>query len=96
VHATLAAVRTEQVAFWVRELIDMTLLDDLFSQQDRIGSIDYRPHWVWVEDGQVRHQPATGSKPPAEIVARSSMYIKRTELGDNDAGLRMTDANHTQ
>ena len=43
-----AEVRAEQVAFWVRELIDITLLDYLFSQQDRIGNIDYLPHWVWV------------------------------------------------
>ena len=49
----------------------MTLLDYLFSQQDRIGNIDYLPHWVWVEDGQVRQLPATGGKPPAEIAARS-------------------------
>jgi len=91
-----ADVRAEQVAFWVRELIDITLLDYLFSQQDRIGNIDYLPHWVWVEDGQVRHQPATGSKPPAVIAARSPRLIKRTELGDNDAGVRLSYANHTQ
>jgi hypothetical protein len=91
-----ADVRAEQVAFWVRELIDVTLLDYLFSQQDRIGNIDYLPHWVWVEDGQVRHQPATGSKPPAEIAARSPQLIKRTELADNDAGVRMSYANYTQ
>ena len=91
-----ADVRAEQVAFWVRELIDITLLDYLFSQQDRIGNIDYLPHWVWVEDGQVRQQPATGSKPPAEIAARSPKLIKRTELGDNDAGVRLSYANFTQ
>jgi hypothetical protein len=91
-----AAVRAEQVAYWVRELIDLTLLDYFFSQQDRIGNIDYLPHWVWVEDGQVRHQPATGSKPPAEIAARSPQLIKRTELADNDAGVRMSHANYTQ
>jgi len=91
-----ADVRAEQVAFWVRELIDVTLLDYLFSQQDRIGNIDYLPHWVWVQDGQVRHLPATGSKPPAEIAARSPQLIKRTELGDNDAGVRLSYANYTQ
>ena len=89
-------VRAEQVAFWVRELIDVTLLDYLFSQQDRIGSIDYVPHWVWMVDGQVRHQAATGGKPPAEIAARSPRLIKRTELGDNDAGVRLSYANFTQ
>lgn len=91
-----ADVRAEQVAFWVRELIDVTLLDYLFSQQDRIGNIDYLPHWVWVQDGQVRQQPATGGKPPAEIAARSPRLIKRTVLGDNDAGVRLSYANFTQ
>lgn len=91
-----ADVRAEQVAFWVRELIDITLLDYLFSQQDRIGNIDYVPHWVWLVDGQVRQQPAIGGKPPAEIAARSPRLLKRTELGDNDAGVRMSYANFTQ
>jgi len=91
-----ANVRPEQVAFWMRELIDMTLLDYLFSQQDRIGNIDYLPHWVWVEDGQVRQLPATGGKPPAAIAARSPKLIKRTALGDNDAGVRLSYANYTQ
>jgi hypothetical protein len=91
-----ADVRAEQVAFWVRELIDITLLDYLFSQQDRIGNIDYLPHWVWLEDGQVRQLPASGGHPPAEIAARSPRLIKRTELGDNDAGVRLSYANTTQ
>jgi hypothetical protein len=91
-----ADVRAGQVAYWVRELIDVTLLDYLFSQQDRIGNIDYLPHWVWVEDGQVRHQPAQGNKPPAEIATLSPQLIKRTELGDNDAGVRLSYANFTQ
>jgi hypothetical protein len=91
-----ADVRAEQVAFWLRELIDVTLLDYLFSQQDRIGNIDYLPHWVWVQDGQVRQLLATGGKPPAEIVAHSPRLIKRTELGDNDAGVRLSYANYTQ
>ena len=88
--------RAEQVAFWVRELIDITLLDYLFSQQDRIGNVDYLPYWVWVIDGQVRQQRATGTRPPADIQALSPKLIKRTELGDNDAGVRLSYANYTQ
>jgi hypothetical protein len=95
-HAIPAEVRPEQVAFWVRELIDITLLDYLFSQQDRIGNIDYLPHWVWVEDGRVRQQPAGAGRPPAEIAPRPPRLIKRTELGDNDAGVRLSYANYTQ
>ena len=80
----------------MRKLIDVILLDYLFSQQDRIGNVDYLPHWVWVEEGQVRHQPATGAQPLAEIAALNPKLIKRTELADNDAGMRLTCANHTQ
>jgi hypothetical protein len=88
--------RPQQVAFWMRELIDVTLLDHLFSQQDRIGNIDYVTHWVWVEDGQVRQQAATGGRPPAELAARSPRLLKRTVLADNDAGVRLSYANFTQ
>jgi hypothetical protein len=85
-----ADTRAQQVAWWMRELIDVTLLDYPFSQQDRIGNVDYLPHWVWVEEGQVRHQPATGAQPPAEIATRNPKLIKRTELADNDAGVRLS------
>lgn len=95
-NAIPANVRAEQVAFRVRELIDLTLLDHLLSQQDRIGNIDYLPHWVWMEGGKVRHRRATGSQPPTDIKPRSPRLIKRTELGGNDAGVRVTYANYTQ
>ncbi len=91
-----ADVRTQQVAFWMRDLIDITLLDHLFSQQDRIGNIDYLAHWVWLDGGQVRQAAANGGRPPAEIAAQSPWLIKRTELGDNDAGVRLSYANFTQ
>jgi hypothetical protein len=54
------------------------------------------PHWVWVESGQVRQQRATGGKPPAEIAALAPKLLKRTELADNDAGVRLSYANYTQ
>lgn len=95
-NAIPADTRPQQVAWWMRELIDLTLLDYLFSQQDRIGNVDYLPHWVWVEGGQVRHQPATGAQPPTEIAALNPKLIKRTELADNDAGVRLSYANYTQ
>lgn len=91
-----ADVREVQMAYWMRELIDITLLDDLLGQQDRIGNIDYLEHWVWVEDGQVRQQRATGRQPPSDIAAFAPRRIKRTELGDNDAGVRTSYANFTQ
>lgn len=91
-----ANVRDVQMAYWMRELIDVTLLDYLLGQQDRIGNIDYLNHWVWVEDGQVRQRRAAGREPPPDIAAFSPRLIKRTELGDNDAGVRTSYANFTQ
>ncbi|MFM2446755.1 MAG: hypothetical protein RI936_1202 [Pseudomonadota bacterium] len=94
--AVPAAVRREQMAFWMRELVDITLLDFLFSQQDRIGNIDYLSYWYWVADGQVRRMPAQGAHPPDEIARHAPKLLKRTELADNDAGVRTSYINYTQ
>jgi hypothetical protein len=94
--AVPVAARSEQMAFWMREIVEITLLDFIFSQQDRIGNVDYLRYWYWVEDGRVRRAPAAGSHPPEEIARFSPRLIKRTELGDNDAGVRTTYLNYTQ
>ena len=94
--AVPSAVHTEQMAFWMRELIDVTLLDHIFSQQDRIGNIDYLTYWHWVEDGEVRRMPATGAHPPEELARYSPKLLKRTELADNDAGVRKSYVNYTK
>jgi hypothetical protein len=86
-------VAPEQMAFWMSDLVDITLLDFILSQQDRIGNIDYVPFWYWREDGRLMSRPASGSTPPADIAGRDPAYIKRTELGDNDAGVRTSYAN---
>jgi hypothetical protein len=85
-----------QMVFWMSDLVDITLLDFLFSQQDRIGNIDYLPYWVWAEDGALRTRRATGSTPPADIAAAGPVLVKRTELGDNDAGVRLSYANYAK
>jgi hypothetical protein len=91
-----AATREAQMVFWMRDLVDIALLDFLFSQQDRIGNIDYLTDWHWVEGGQVRRMPAQGAHPPDELAAFGPKLIKRTELGDNDAGVRLSYLNFTQ
>jgi hypothetical protein len=85
-----------QMVSWMSDIVDITLLDFIFSQQDRIGNIDYLPYWVWAEDGALRSRPATGTTPPDDIAARKPALVKRTELGDNDAGVRMTYMNYTK
>ena len=64
-----------------------------FSQQDRIGNIDFLSYWYWVEDGQVRRMLASGSRLPDELAGHHAIRIKRTQLNDNDAGGRIPYAN---
>ena len=94
--AVPAGARTEQMAFWMQEITEITLLDFIFSQQDRIGNIDYLPYWYWLEGSELRRAPATGSHPPEEVARFAPKLIKRTELSDNDAGVRPTYLNYTQ
>lgn len=83
----------EQMVFWMKELTEITLLDFIFSQQDRIGNIDFLSYWYWTESGQVRRMLASGSRLPDEIADHHAIRIKRTQLNDNDAGGRVPYAN---
>jgi hypothetical protein len=86
----------QQMVYWMSDLIDITLLDFIFSQQDRIGNIDYLSFWRWSEDGSLRSRPADSRVVPADLAALEPIYIKQTELGDNDAGVRLTYVNYTK
>lgn len=81
-----------QFVFWMQELTEITLLDYIFSQQDRIGNIDYVEYWYWVENGEIREARAAGRERPAPDALR----LKRTHLNDNDAGGRVPYANYTK
>ncbi len=94
--ATGSDATPQQMVFWMSDLVDITLLDFLFSQQDRIGNIDYLPYWLWVDEGRLQSRPASGRTAPADVAAYKPVYLKRTELGDNDAGLRLTYTNFTK
>ena len=95
-RATAADATPAQIAFWMSDLIDITLLDFIFSQQDRVGNIDYVPYWHWVEEGALRRRQAAAERPPADLAPGSPLLLKRTELGDNDAGVRVSYANYTR
>lgn len=86
-------VSEAQMAYWMQELTEITLLDFIFSQQDRIGNIDYVPYWHWIENDKVKRMKATGPHPPADIVKFQPVGIKRTWLNDNDAGGKRLYAN---
>ena len=56
-------VRAEQVAYWMREVSEIALLDFIFSQQDRIGNIDFTPYYYWLENGEQKHKKAKHHEP---------------------------------
>jgi hypothetical protein len=86
-------VSPAQVAYWMSDIANIVLLDFILSQQDRIGNIDYVPHWVWVENGEVKSRKAAKHGEETEPVPEGAVKIKRTHLNDNDAGARVEYAN---
>lgn len=86
-------VPVEQVAYWMREVSEIVLLDFIFSQQDRIGNIDFTPYYYWTENGEQKHKKAKHHEPGDADVPAGAMLIRRTNLNDNDAGGRVAYAN---
>jgi len=80
----------EQMVFWMQDLTEITLLDYIFSQQDRIGNIDFTKVWVSTSDGHIKRS----EQPPAED--QKAQLIKQTHINDNDAGGRYAYANFTK
>ncbi len=91
--AMRGGVSDAQMAYWMQDLTEITLLDYIFSQQDRIGNIDYVAYWHWTEGEEVKLAEARGGKPPTEAAAHKPLLIKRTWLNDNDAGGKRMYAN---
>lgn len=86
-------VSEEQMAYWMRELSEIVLLDFIFSQQDRVGNIDFTPYYYWVEEGDVEHKKAKHHEADDGTVPAGAQLIRRTNLNDNDAGGRVQYAN---
>ena len=89
-------VAPEQMVFWMKEITEITLLDYIFSQQDRVGNIDYLSYWYWVDNGEIRRMPASGTHVPDELAEQHAIRIRRTQLNDNDAGGKIPYANYTK
>jgi len=92
-------VSAEQMMFWMKEMSEISILDYIFSQQDRPGNIDYV--WVWYyvnSQGELKSKrsdselgrPRMESIQVPEEVKNNSKYflIQKTQLNDNDAGGR--------
>jgi hypothetical protein len=91
-----ADVAPEQMAYWMKELTEIVLLDYIFSQQDRVGNIDYTPYYYWVENGELKHKKAKEHAGRDASVPADALLIRRTNLNDNDAGGRVQYANFTK
>jgi hypothetical protein len=88
-----ADVPPAQVAYWMSDIANIVLLDYIFSQQDRIGNIDYQAYWYWAEDGNIRYKRAYGRHTKADGAPETAIWLMRTRLNDNDAGGRIQYAN---
>lgn len=88
-----------QMITWMKELVEITLIDHLLSQQDRVGNIHYKWYWVWVQEGKVQSKKADLKDkprpdvigkvlPPAEIAAFQPQLIQKTKIVDSDAALK--------
>ena len=82
-----------QVVFWMREVLEISLLDYLLGQQDRIGNIDFTWRWYWLEDGKLESDSAHGHEAPEELAPLNPVRLRRSAINDNDAGVRRGYAN---
>ena len=78
----------EQVVFWMQDVLEITLLDFILGQQDRIGNIDYNWRWYWIADGRLESKRAHGKEVPADISAFNPLRLQQSAINDNDAGVR--------
>ena len=79
----------------MKELTEITLFDFIFSQQDRVGNIDYVDYWYWLEDDQVHRARASGPGRPNNVPS-GALLLKRTHLNDNDAAGKLQYLNYTK
>jgi hypothetical protein len=78
----------QQVVLWMQDVLEITLLDYILGQQDRIGNIDYNWRWYWIENGELQSMPASGSETPDTIAALKPWRLRQSAINDNDAGVR--------
>lgn len=89
-------VDPRQVVFWMRDVANIALLDFIFSQQDRVGNVDFVPMWMWVEGGAIKSRKAKSHGNETDPLPDGAVLIKRTHLNDNDAGARVEYANYAK
>lgn len=91
-----ADIPVEQVVFWMKDVLEIALLDHMLGQQDRIGNVDYNWRWYWVEDGKLEDKAAHGGEPPKKAKEFNAVRLRQSAINDNDAGVRRGYANFAQ
>ena len=76
----------QQLAFSMRDLSEVLLIDSIMAQQDRPGNIDYKPYYYWLDNEHVMRVRAEGRTPGEGKVPEDAVSILRMMLNDNDAG----------
>jgi hypothetical protein len=95
-RALPADTPVEQVFLWMQSVLEITLLDYLLRQQDRIGNIDYRWRWYWIEGGVLKSHSAHGDQRPEQAGDRTAWRLRQSAINDNDAGVRSGYANFAE
>jgi hypothetical protein len=85
-----------QIVVWMADVANISLMDFILSQQDRVGNIDYAEHWYWIENGELKSRKAVAHGPETNPLPEGAVRLKRTHLNDNDAGARVEYANFAE
>ncbi len=85
-----------QMVLWMNEMAEMSVLDYIFSQQDRVGNIDFRWYWMFVDDkGKFRKAKLEAEVPlrsKATILANVAKTYAADDQSDNAKDARMYQA----
>jgi hypothetical protein len=90
----------EQMVMWMQDLVEIAVMGVIFSEQDRVGNIDYLWAWAYKDGDKIKYKTVSDefkelsrSKmaikklvPPTEIASMNPMLVQRTVVKDNDAG----------
>jgi hypothetical protein len=94
--AIKSEISDQQMVYWMQDLTEITLLDYIFSQQGRVGNIDYEEYWYWKKGSSIRKQHARTKTPAKNLAKHKPLRIQETFLNDNYAGGRKSYSNFTK
>lgn len=95
-----------QMFIWMKELTEIVILDHIFSQQDRIGNIDYKWFIYWTDtNGKVKKQRVRTDlsrrqmdriQYPTQMDGSPTVLVQRSQINDNDAAGKPQYQNYTR